>query len=244
MTRDYRPESYWSERLSDGFDLRTTGQFEYSQAYNDWLYRAKRYALRACLRGVAPGASALDVGSGVGWVVQQLKDRGLRVEGCDIAPIAVDELGRRFPDSSFFALALGSEPIPRPDSTYDVVTALDVTYHITEDVLWTAAVSEIARVLKPGGRLVISDGLGDADRVPAPHVHFRSRQTWAQVEPLGLEISEVRPYFRWLSRPRGSRGFRHLSDGPRGALEFTLERLLPRTPHMRSAVLMKRAAGS
>lgn len=240
MSPPYRPQSYWSERLSDGFDLRATGHVEYSAGYNEWLYRAKRRALRRCLRDVPAGADALDVGSGVGWVVAQLEDHGLAVEGCDIAPLAVEELSRRFPTASFFQLALGSDAIPRPDGSYDLVTALDVTYHITDDDTWLAGMSELARVLRPGAMLVISDGLGAVDRTPAAHVRFRSRETWNRVRSLGLEIADVAPYYRWLSRPRAVRGFRHLGDRPRGAVEYALERLAPREAHMRCAVLVKR----
>jgi SAM-dependent methyltransferase len=237
LRQPYRPESYWSERLRDGFDLRSTGHLEYSPGYNKWLYRAKRRALDAALTDVPRGTVALDVGSGVGWVVRQLLDRGLRVEGCDIAPIAVDKLERRFPEATFFPLAFGSVPVPRDDASYGLITALDVTYHVTEDALWLAGMSELARVLAPGGLVVVSDGMGRADDEPAPHVRFRSRGTWSQVEELGLTIQEVHPYFRWLSRPRDSRFFRHLNDGLRGGLEFALERVAPRKPHMRWAIL-------
>jgi SAM-dependent methyltransferase len=198
--------------------------------------------LDACLREVPTGTRALDIGSGVGWVVQQLLRHGMHVEGCDIAPVSVEELGRRFPDVTFFKLAVGAEKIPRPDASYGLVTALDVTYHITDDAKWLAAVGEIARVLEPGGRLVVSDGLGDDTSEPAPHVRFRSLEMWSRAEQFGLEIREVRPYFRWLSRPRNARGFRRLGDRTRGALEFALELALPRSPHMRCATLVRKMA--
>jgi SAM-dependent methyltransferase len=149
----------------------------------------------------------------------------------------VDELERRFPDTTFFALAFGSARIPRDDASYGLITALDVTYHVTDDALWLSGMAELARVLAPGGRVLVSDGLGPADVEPAPHVRFRSRQTWTQVEELGLTLRKVQPYFRWLSRPRDTRGFRHLNDGFRGGLEFALERVVPRNPHMRWAIL-------
>ena len=242
VSRPYRPSEYWSDRLSDGFDLRATGHREYTEAYNTWLYRAKRRALDASLRDVPAETPALDIGSGVGWVVQQLLRHDMRVEGCDIAPLSVEELGRRFPEVTFFKLAVGTDAIPRPDSTYGLVTALDVAYHITDDEKWLAGLAEIARVLTPGGRLVVSDGLGDDISEPAPHVRFRSLEMWSRAEEVCLEIREVRPYFRWLSRPRNTRGFRRLGDRTRGAVEFALEFALPRKPHMRYATLVKRSS--
>ncbi len=239
MSKPYRPSEYWSDRLSDGFDLRATGQIEYTEAYNVWLYRAKRRALDASLRDVPAKTPALDIGSGVGWVVEQLLRHGMAVEGCDIAPVSVEELGRRFPEATFFKLALGADVIPRPDSTYGLVTALDVTYHVTDDEQWLAGLADIARVLEPGGRLIVSDGLGDATSEPASHVRFRSRELWSQAERFGFELREVRPYFRWLSRPRNTRGFRRLGDRTRGAVEFALEFALPRKPHMHCATLVR-----
>ena len=235
----YDPQGYWSNRLGEHFDLRGTGHLDYDARYNRWLYREKARALRWGLDSAREGDSVLDVGSGVGWVVDQLLSRGLSTEGCDISPDAVHRLSNRFPAARFFQLSLGTDPIPRPDGSYDVVTMLDVAYHVTDDQLWLEGLREVARVLRPGGRLIISDGLGPADRTPAPHVRFRSATTWGQADAVGLTISGTRPYFRWLSRDKDAWGFRHLPDGVRGAVEYGLERLVRRPPHMRCAVLTR-----
>ena len=97
MTEAYEPASYWSTRLSQNFNLRGVGHIEYGRGYNDWLYRQKRNALGCALPGRPAGSIALDIGSGVGWVVSYLLDRGFRVTGCDIAEVAVDGLAERYP---------------------------------------------------------------------------------------------------------------------------------------------------
>jgi SAM-dependent methyltransferase len=237
----YRPAEYWSRRLERDFSLRGTGHQDYSRGYNAWLYRAKRRALSRALRETVPPSKALDVGSGVGWVVGELVSRGIEVEGCDIADVAIDRLRQGFPGTPFFPLALGEDPIPRPNGAFDLVTALDVTYHVTDDALWRAGLGEIARVLRPEGSLVVIDGLGEREVAPAEHVKFRSLATWVEAgESAGLEMRSVIPCYRWISRPRRGRLAR-LPDGARGALEYALEWLVPRAPHMRCAVLRRSA---
>jgi SAM-dependent methyltransferase len=240
MGETYDPARYWSERLGDEYSLRGTGHLAYSPGYNRWIYRIKRRALRRGLRGIAPGGSALDLGSGTGWVVEELRKRGLHVDGCDIAPNAVAELQRRFPGSDFFQIALGQAPLPREGGTYDVATALDVAYHMTDDDAWSGMLAEVGRVLKPGGRFIASDRLGDEDAQVAEHVKFRSRARWTEAgADAGLRVRDVLPYYRWISRERADSSLARLPDDARGAVEFALEYLVPREPHVRLVVLEK-----
>src|SRR3954451_5108081 len=222
---EYEPASYWYERLAGQCDLRGTGHLAYSTGYNDWLYRKKRRALRRALRSLEPGARALDLGSGTGWVVQELTRAGALVEGCDIAELAVERLRERFPNATFFQTTLGAEPLPRDDGVCDVVTALDVISHVTDDDAWLRATREAARVLRPGGILVTSDGMGKSDRVPRSHVRFRSAERWAAAaSDAGLQLERSDPYFRWLSRDREEGAIvRRLPYRARGMPEYALE---------------------
>src|SRR6059058_2601072 len=100
MAEKYEPAAYWSDRLAGQYDLRGTGHLSYSARYNQWLYRAKRRALRRALRSLQPRARALDLGSGTGWVVAELIRAGADVEGCDIAELAVKRLSEQFPETT------------------------------------------------------------------------------------------------------------------------------------------------
>lgn len=239
-TQPYEPARYWSTRLAQDFNLRGVGHLEYGQGYNDWLYRQKRIALNRALPGRPAGSVALDIGSGIGWVVAYLLGRGFRVTGCDIAGVAVDRLAEQYPAANFFQLAVGSEPIPRDEATFDVVTMIDVAYHIVDPDQWRTAVAEMGRVLKPDGQIVVTDALGPVSERQAEHVEKRSLVEWSDAaSAAGLRVARTGPLFAWLSRPQHIKGWRRVPSTVRGALEFGMEQILPIAPHMRWAVLVK-----
>jgi SAM-dependent methyltransferase len=236
----YQPAQYWSRRLEEHYDLRGAGHLSFSPAYNRWLYRQKRRVLRAALDDASQTSPALDVGAGTGWVVNELLSMGSDVEGCDISDVAVVRLGQRFPASAFFRCELGVEPLPRADAAYNLVTLLDVAYHITDDENWARAVGELARVLRPGGVLIATDSFGAEDSASRAHVRFRSAATWrAAAARAGLRPHTLRPLHSWLSRDRRSSRFVVLPDAIRGAVDYGLERALPRPPHLRCATLIR-----
>ena len=240
MSQDYKPAKYWSDLLASDFSLRGVGHSDYRLSYNRWMYRWKRHVVRRALRSWTRDRTALDIGSGIGWVVNELLRAGARVEGCDIAEPAIELLRERFPSVPFFRTTLGEEPMPRPDGAYDLVTTLEVVFHITDDDQWTRGVSDIGRELRPGGRLIVTDGFGAVDRDPAPHVRFRSMARWEPVvSTAGLRFVSLRPCYRWLSRDLHELWFPDVPHRIRGAMEYLLEIVAPRRPHMRIAILEK-----
>src|SRR5688500_3719912 len=65
--------------------------------------------------GVRPGARALDVGAGSGFLTGALLAAGARVDAVDASPAMVDELGRRFPAAA--ARVADAEALPFPDAS-------------------------------------------------------------------------------------------------------------------------------
>ena len=235
MTFDAR--RYWNDRLESRWSLGGTGQWQYSAAYNRWLYRAKRDALRRAIADLQPG-EALDVGSGVGWVIRELLRAGWSVSGCDIAPVAVEKLRHDFPGVEMSLVDVAQNALPRPDGSVGLVTALDVAYHVVDEDGWAHFLQEVRRILRSDGSFVVSDTFGAADQTPAEHVRFRSRAAWdAAAASAGLRVAHLHPYFRLLSRPPEASRLRRLPDGARGAIEYVADRVLPLQPWMRLAVL-------
>ena len=259
MDDRYRPLEYWSELLASDFTLRGTGHVSYSRGYNEWMYRRKAKVLGRALGAISrrrnlfspplaePSSKdqvleprALDVGSGTGWVVEQLLAWGAVVEGSDLTAVSVSRLTERFPDVVFFRFALGSSAVPRAEGTYELVTLMDVAYHVTDDELWQAGIVELARVIAPGGFLVATDCFGVAERDPAAHVRFRSMESWASAtEPHGLRLTILLPLYRWLSRDLDELRFPDMPHRLRGMLEYVLETIAPRKAHLSLAVFQK-----
>ncbi|MEW6265545.1 MAG: DVU_1556 family methyltransferase [Thermodesulfobacteriota bacterium] len=110
-----------------------------------------RRALAVC--GFSAGAMVLDAGCGPGATLTLLdREYGLRATGLDPSPRLLDECRASGVEA---ALISGrAEDLPLADETADGVFCECVLSLIVEP---EAALREFARVLKPGGRLVISD---------------------------------------------------------------------------------------
>jgi ubiquinone/menaquinone biosynthesis C-methylase UbiE len=101
---------------------------------------------------VQPGEIVLDVGFGGGGLIEALLRRGARPVGVDVSEIAVRRARRRFGDRA--RLMLGSaEALPLEDVSADKAASLNSLYFWPDP---EGALAELARVLRPGGRLAIA----------------------------------------------------------------------------------------
>lgn len=107
----------------------------------------------------AGGGPVLDVGCGPGWLTRALALRGLAVSGIDIS-IAMLRLARtNNPGLPFTAASLTQ--IPASDDATAGVFCWYVLHHVPDEHL-EAAIQELARVLVPGGSLMLGGHVGDS----------------------------------------------------------------------------------
>ena len=115
-----------------------------------WLAVRRRRVDRLLAQIVDQPRDILDLGAGTGWLSERLDRGGHRVTAIDTRPEGLDELRQRAPGVTTIRgdVAL----LPLADATADVALLLDVLEHVDD----LQAMSEVARVLRPGGHSLIT----------------------------------------------------------------------------------------
>ena len=157
----YEAADYWRD-LHQRDDTSAVGQSGLPAAFNAWLYRILARNLARLLRrhGVLdpPPARMFEVGSGRGDWIGFWRQRGVaRIDGGDLVARAVERLNERFGSTGTFVVAeFGAEAPPvTPEPAYPLVTVFNVLLHITDDERFTRALTQVAELVEPGGRLVL-----------------------------------------------------------------------------------------
>lgn len=102
-----------------------------------------------------PGA-VLDIGTGPGWLLLQLRARlpESSLYGVDISPAMVKKAAKNLAGREIEIHCAGAESLPYPDDFFDVVVSTGSLHHWRDAA---AGLNEIHRVLKPGGPGLIYD---------------------------------------------------------------------------------------
>lgn len=105
------------------------------------------------LAGNVSGRRILDAGCGSGPLSAALRAKGAVVTGFDVSAAMVDLARQRLGEDADLHVADLSAPLPFDDAEFDDVVA-SLVLHYLED--WSGPLAELRRVLKPGGRLILS----------------------------------------------------------------------------------------
>lgn len=151
---------------------------------------------------IAPSAEVLDIGSGTGVVAKALLPHVKSVTGVDICPQMIAQLKSDAALAGIKCVEADVQDLPLPDNSFDLCTARMVFHHV-EDC--TQGLREVLRVLKPGGHLVLIEG------VPPDHLTRKryeeifalkeERHTFSEAELInmfrraGFKHMALYPYF-------------------------------------------------
>ncbi|NAZ84765.1 methyltransferase domain-containing protein [Kineococcus sp. T90] len=154
--------------------------------------------------------AVLDAGCGTGRISRHLAGRGCSVEGVDLSPGMVEQARRAHPDLRFGVGSLTD--LPFPGGRFAGVLLWYSTIH-TPPAGWARVFAEAARVLRPGGHVLVGfqAGEGVRDVSAAYRGHGREvrlhRYLSTPEEVCGhLGRAGLREQVRLVRRPRGAEG--------------------------------------
>ena len=202
------------ERYQTDLALNATFFHKYAAPAHDWDWR--QWGMKRL--GPIAGAQALDFGCGAGEESVYLAKMGARVTAIDISPRGVS-LARARAEANGVGDAIDvrlmrCDPTEFPDASFDVIHGFGILHHIGLQ----AGLAEVHRLLKPGGRGVFWEHMGNS-AIIARFRQSEGRATsgerplrWSEIAPAAAQfhavearafhlVSRLRVRMRWAARP-------------------------------------------
>jgi len=133
------------EQMADSYDAKID-----HKPHNAYYDRPNTLALIEEVQG----KSILDAACGPGKYAEILISKGAEVTGFDMSPRMINLARKRNEDSGLFFVHDLEKPLSTLDDvSFDIVLCALAMHYIKD---WNSTIKEFCRVLKPGGRLVIS----------------------------------------------------------------------------------------
>jgi len=121
------------------------------EPWYEHLYIELHRILRSALGSAPPDARALDAGCGTGFQTAILAELGYRLHGLDLSEASLAVAQGRLPRARFVRGDLSA--LPYGDATFDAVVCAGSTLDFVDEP--RTVVAEIARVMRPGARLLL-----------------------------------------------------------------------------------------
>jgi SAM-dependent methyltransferase len=123
-----------------------------------WWHRARRAMALSLLRryGLARGSRWVDIGCGPGGNLHLLDAmQPSAVVGVDLSAVALELAAKNAPAATLVSADL-NDRLPFDDASFDVATIFNVLYHqwVNSE---SAVLSEIHRIVRPGGLLLLTE---------------------------------------------------------------------------------------
>jgi SAM-dependent methyltransferase len=108
--------------------------------------------------GPVQNLAVLDAGCGTGELCRRLTDRGARVSGIDVCPGLIARARSLAPETGL--AQADAHALPFDSGRFDLATSVLVLHYLQAP---GRALAELARVVRPGGRLIVCDRICSRD---------------------------------------------------------------------------------
>jgi 2-polyprenyl-3-methyl-5-hydroxy-6-metoxy-1,4-benzoquinol methylase len=187
--------TYWDGRHREHGGLRSGGHIGYDEPTNENFYAVR---LGQLLEQIGPATSqsepldVLEAGCGLGYFARGVARCGHRVDAIDSSEHAIMTCRTAGGGPRYAVSTLAGWTSPYP---YDVVYAVDVLFHVTDDEEWRASVRNLASLVRLGGRLLLTDWNVTEERVFSNYQLARTVDAYvALTAATGLSYLGFRPY--------------------------------------------------
>jgi ubiquinone/menaquinone biosynthesis C-methylase UbiE len=133
---------------------------------------------RDSIRTKSAPKRALDFGCGSGNLTRHMLHLGLHVTAADVSPDFLRLVEKRFPSERLALLEMNGRDLSNiPDASFDLAAAYSVLHHIPD---YLGAIGELARILKPGGVMMLDHEQNET--------YWRGDPVYAEFQRAGLRF--------------------------------------------------------
>jgi SAM-dependent methyltransferase len=119
----------------------------------------EEYVLPWTLEGLDLGSKVLEVGPGYGAATDLLRYRVAQLTCVEIDAKLAEDLRRRTLNQNVTVLCEDATTMSLPDASFDAAVCFAMLHHIASATLQDRLLTEVARVLRPGGIFAGTDSL-------------------------------------------------------------------------------------
>lgn len=124
----------------------------------DWRHMLLELVIPPALDGVELGDDVLEIGPGPGFVTDVLRERTAHVTAVEIDPVLYEPLAARLEGSNVDVRLGDAAELDLPDDRFSAAASFNMLHHVPTAELQDRILSQLLRVLRPGGILVAVDG--------------------------------------------------------------------------------------
>ena len=125
---------------------------------DDWRRMLEELVFPHAFDGIDLGDDVLEIGPGPGFVTDTLKERAAHVTAVEIDPVLYEPLAERLAGTNVDVILGDASDLDLPDDRFSSAASFNMLHHVPTAELQDKIFSELARVLRPDGVLVVVDG--------------------------------------------------------------------------------------